>query len=142
MTSSEKKKVLLAEDDASMRRFVEIILRQAGYEVLTAEDGLQAMQIALENKINAVVADAIMPHLSGYDLCRMLRGNAEKEDLPFVILSGLVREKTAESDCLADAYLIKDSNLKENLISTLEKTILKSAKIKSESKKSKSGKAD
>jgi len=142
MTSSEKKKVLLAEDDASMRRFVEIILRQAGYEVLTAEDGLQAMQIALENKINAVVADAIMPHLSGYDLCRMLRGNAEKQDLPFVILSGLVQENTAESDCLADAYLIKDSNLKENLISTLERIILKSVKIKSESKKSKSGKAD
>ncbi len=107
MTSSEKKKVLLAEDDASMRRFVEIILRQAGYEVLTAEDGLQAMQIALENKINAVVADAIMPHFSGYDLCRMLRGNAEKQDLPFVILSGLVQEKPPERVCLPTLFLFK-----------------------------------
>ena len=119
MTSSEKKKILLAEDDASMRRFVEVILRQAGYEVLMAEDGLQAMQIALENKVTAVVADAIMPHLSGYDLCRMLRGNAENKDIPLIILSGLVHEDTPENDCLANAYLTKDANLKENLTSAL-----------------------
>ncbi len=124
MTSSEKKKILLAEDDASMRRFVEIILRQAGYEVLPAEDGLQAMQIALENKINAVVADAIMPHLSGYDLCRMLRGNVENKDIPLIITSGLAQETPEESECLADAYLVKDAHLKENLISTLEKLLL------------------
>ncbi|HEY0658812.1 MAG TPA: response regulator [Pyrinomonadaceae bacterium] len=127
MTSSEKKKILLAEDDASMRRFVEVILRQAGYEVLMAEDGLQAMQIALENQITAVVADAIMPHFSGYDLCRMLRGNADNKDIPLIILSGLVHENTTENDCLANAYLTKDANLKENLVSTLEKIIPESA---------------
>jgi len=120
MTQSKKKKILLAEDDSSMRRFVEIILRQAGYEVLTAEDGLQAMQIALENNLDAVVADAIMPHLSGYDLCRMMRGNDEKKNIPLVILSGLARENAAESDCLADVYLVKDANLKEKLISALQ----------------------
>ena len=138
MTSSEKKKILLAEDDASMRRFVEIILRQAGYEVLPAEDGLQAMQIALENKINAVVADAIMPHLSGYDLCRMLRGNVENKDIPLIILSGLAQKNTDESEFLADHYLVKDANLKENLISTLEKLILEKENVE----KVKSEKAD
>jgi twitching motility two-component system response regulator PilH len=120
MKLSQKKKILLAEDDASMRRFVEIILQQAGYEILTAEDGLQAMQIALENKIDAVVADAIMPHLSGYDLCRMMRGNDEKKDIPLIILSGLAQETAAESDCLADIYLVKDANLKEKLTSALQ----------------------
>ena len=119
MTQSKKKKILLAEDDSSMRRFVEIILRQAGYEVLTAEDGLQAMEIAMENNIDAVVADAIMPHLSGYDLCRMMRGNNEKKDIPLIILSGLIQENAAESDCLADVYLVKDANLKEKLTSAL-----------------------
>ncbi|MCU1288044.1 MAG: CheA signal transduction histidine kinase [Acidobacteria bacterium] len=123
MTLSERKKILLAEDDSSMRRFVEIILQQAGFEVVTAEDGLQAMQIALENNLDAVVADAIMPHLSGYDLCRMLRGNDEKRNVPLVILSGLAQENPDKPDCLADAYLFKDANLKENLISTLEKLI-------------------
>jgi CheY-like chemotaxis protein len=64
-----------------------------------------------------------MPHLSGYDLCRMLRGNDEKRNVPLVILSGLAQENPDKPDCLADAYLFKDANLKENLISTLEKLI-------------------
>jgi DNA-binding response OmpR family regulator len=89
-----EKKILLAEDDSAMRRFVEIILQQAGYEVLTAEDGLKAMETALANEIDAVVADAVMPHLSGYDLCRMLRPRAKK--LPLIILSGL--EQNAADD--------------------------------------------
>ena len=118
MNKSQKKKILLAEDDDSMRRFVEIILQKAGYEVLTAEDGLAALPIALETEIDAVVADAIMPNLSGYDLCRMLRGNAEKKELPLIILSGLAENNPDNK--LADAFLSKDTNLKENLIAALQ----------------------
>lgn len=117
MNKSQKKRILLAEDDDSMRRFIEIILEKADYEVLTAEDGLAAMQIALETEIDAVVTDAIMPNLSGYDLCRMLRGNAEKAKIPLVILSGLAENDTESQ--LADAFLVKDTNLKENLVATL-----------------------
>lgn len=115
-----KIKVLLAEDDSSMRRFVEIILKQANYKVLSAEDGLKAMQIALENDIDAVVADAVMPHLSGYDLCRMLRASDDKKHVPLIILSGLTPENSIESDCIADAFLVKDTNLKEKLTTTLQ----------------------
>lgn len=117
MTSSLKKKILLAEDDDSMRRFLEVILKKADYEVLSAEDGLAAMQIALETEVDAVVADAIMPNLTGYDLCRMLRANADKKDVPLVILSGL--EQSNKEDCLADVYLLKGANLKEELLATL-----------------------
>ena len=118
------KKILLAEDDDSMRRFVEIILQKAGYEVLTAEDGLAAMQIALSTNINAIVADAIMPHLSGFDLCRMLRGNAETKEIPLIMLSGLAQQDSEESGgCLADAFLTKDANLKNQLVSALKKLL-------------------
>ncbi len=112
------KKILFAEDDASMRRFVEITLKQAGLQVIAVEDGLAAMKFALENEVDAIVADAIMPNLSGYDLCRMLRGNSEKKHIPLIILSGLTRND-AENECLADVYLLKDNNLKNNLITTL-----------------------
>jgi DNA-binding response OmpR family regulator len=121
MTSSMKKKILLAEDDDSMRRFLEIILQKADFEVVAAEDGLSAMQIALENDFDAVVADAIMPHMTGYDLCRMLRNNADKKNVPLIILSGL--ENNAETECLADAYLLKGANLKEELLETLSKLL-------------------
>ncbi len=118
MAILEKKKILLAEDDTSMRRFIEIILQKAGFEVLTAEDGLAAMQIALENEFDAVVADAIMPNMSGYDLCRIIRANSAEKKIPCLILSGLV-ENNSDND-LADAFLIKDTNLKELLLSALQ----------------------
>ena len=120
MVTIPKKKVLLAEDDASMRRFIEIILRQADYEVLTAEDGLAAMKIVLESEIDAVVTDAIMPNLSGFDLCRMIRGNNEKNKIPIIILSGLADQNSDTSAQLANAFLVKDTNLKKKLIQTLQ----------------------
>jgi len=113
----ERKKILLAEDDASMRRFIEVILQKAGFEVLTAEDGLAAMQIAIDAKIDALVADAIMPNMSGYDLCRMLR----QREIPCIILSGLT-ENNGDGE-FADIFLTKDTNLKEQLLSALGKIL-------------------
>lgn len=117
---TDKKKILLAEDDDSMRRFLEVILRKAHYKVFSAEDGLAAMKIALENEIDAIVADAVMPNMTGYDLCRMLRQNPDKKHIPLIILSGLNQENSTDfKDSLADAYLMKGNNLNKNLIKTL-----------------------
>ena len=121
--STRKNRILLAEDDSAMRRFVEIILQQAGYEVLTAEDGLQAMETALANEIDAVVADAVMPHLSGYDLCRMLR--ARTKELPLIILSGLEQNAADDAECVADIFLVKNASLKNDLTAALEKLLIK-----------------
>lgn len=117
-----KKKILLAEDDGSMRRFLEITLQKADYAVVSAEDGLAAMKFALADEFSAVVADAMMPNLSGYDLCRILRQNPETKKIPFVILSGFDQSNSPESqNCLADAYLLKGANLKDELLNTLSK---------------------
>ena len=121
MAILEKKKILLAEDDSSMRRFIEIILQKAGFDVLTAEDGLAAMQIALETEIDAVVADAIMPNMSGYDLCRMICAQFTEKKIPCIMLSGLA-ENNSDTE-LADAFLLKDTNLKEQLLSALQKLL-------------------
>lgn len=118
--SSNKKKILLVEDDDAMRRFLEIVLQRADYNVVTAEDGLAAMEVAFDSGIDAVVSDAVMPNLTGHDLCRILRQNPQMKNVPLVILSGLEQEKSNNSqDSLADAYLLKGSNLSEELISKL-----------------------
>ncbi len=121
MTMLEKKKILLAEDDSSMRRFIEIILQKAGFDVLTADDGLAAMQLALDLKIDAVVADAIMPNMSGYDLCRMIRAQLGEKKIPCIILSGLAENNSDNN--LADIFLLKDTNLKEQLLAALQKLL-------------------
>lgn len=101
--------VLLAEDDRALRRYFEIVLRRAGYEVFAAEDGLEAMKAALSGTFDAVVTDAIMPHLSGQELCRFLRSHPRLARLPIVLLSGVenMAAHTQETPARADAYLSK-----------------------------------
>ena len=126
---SPKMKVLLAEDDSSIRRFIEVILQRAEYEVLIAEDGLEAMKLALSNEIDAVVADAMMPNLGGYDLCRMMRQNPKFKNIPFVILSGMEQEQFANDESQADAYLMKGNNLKEHLTRKLSELLVEKAVV-------------
>ena len=113
-------KILLAEDDAAMRRFLEITLQRAGYEVTSAKDGLAAMKIALSEKFDAVIADALMPNMTGHDLCRMLRQNPDFKNALLIILSGLEQEISASDEQFcADAYLVKSRGLKEELTTVL-----------------------
>ncbi len=123
MNNSTKKKILLAEDDDSMRRLLEVILKKAGFEVISAEDGLQAMKLAFENSIDAVVADAIMPGLTGYDLCRMLKKREDKKNVPVIILSGLASNQSESETCKADVFLSKTPQIKDELIETLKNFI-------------------
>jgi CheY-like chemotaxis protein len=101
--------VLLAEDDRSLRRYLEVVLRRAGYDVVAAADGLEAMKAALSGTFDAVVTDAVMPHLSGQELCRFLRSHPKLGRLPLVLLSG-ADDKAAslqETSTRADAFLSK-----------------------------------
>jgi DNA-binding response OmpR family regulator len=116
---SPNHKILLADDDASLRRFLEVVLQRAGFAVVSAEDGLAAMQIGMNESFDAVVADAVMPNLTGYDLCRILRQNSNYEKIPLVILSGMETAPAETENCIADAYLMKSENLKEQLVETL-----------------------
>jgi CheY-like chemotaxis protein len=97
--------VLLAEDDRALRRYLEVVLRRAGYEVLPAADGLEAMKALLSNAVDAVVTDAVMPHLSGHELCRFLREHPKLKDLPVVLLSGDLSSRSGGAG--ADLYLSK-----------------------------------
>ncbi len=100
--------ILLVEDDRSIRRYLEVTLQRVGYKVIVASDGLEAMKAALAGGIDAVVTDAIMPHLNGYELCRFLRRHPKLGRLPIILLSGLERaDSSHEAEERADVYLAK-----------------------------------
>jgi CheY-like chemotaxis protein len=100
--------VLLAEDDRSARRYFEVILQRAGYDVIAAADGVEAMKAALNGPVDAVVTDAIMPHLGGHELCRFLRSHPKLAHLPVVLLSGADKSPVAHDGSEgADVYLSK-----------------------------------
>ncbi len=120
MVERDKKRILLVEDDFSMRRFIEIILKNAGYDVVSVEDGITAADFLLKDDFDCVIADAIMPNLSGFDLCRMIQAN--KNEMLCIIMSGLENQETLqeENTDFFDAFIKKDEKLKENLLSTLK----------------------
>jgi CheY-like chemotaxis protein len=118
-----KTKILLADDDTSIRRFLEIILQRINYDVTAVEDGLAAMTAALAEQFDAVIADAVMPNLTGYDLCRILKQNPQYKNVPMVILSGLENNAENGEQSIADAYLMKGENLKQQLAETLSRLL-------------------
>ncbi|MGZ5434657.1 MAG: response regulator [Pyrinomonadaceae bacterium] len=100
--------VLLVEDDRSVRRYLEVTLQRSGYRVLTAEDGLEAMKVAMSSAIDVVVTDAIMPNLSGQQLAAFLRNNPKLSSIPIVLLTGQENKAaSAIGDVTIDAFLYK-----------------------------------
>jgi len=119
--------VLIVEDDRSIRRYLEVILQRAGYCVVAAADGLEAMKTALTSAIDAVVTDAIMPHVNGYELCRFLRHHPKFARMPVVLLSGFERADAAqEANDRPDYYLAKPVR-PEELTGCLARLLLKAA---------------
>lgn len=119
--------ILIVEDDRAIRRYLEVILQRAGYCVIVAADGLEAMKAALTSSIDAVVTDAIMPHLNGYELCRFLRHHPKLSRMPVVLLSGIERTDAAhETNDRPDVYLAKPVR-PEELTGCLARLLLKAA---------------
>ena len=104
-TPGRSRCVLLAEDDAALRRYIEVLLERAGYEVVSAADGLEAMKSLVTMTVDVVVTDAVMPNVSGYELCRFVRSSPHLSHLPIILLSGL-DPKNAETEQV-NAFLAK-----------------------------------
>jgi DNA-binding response OmpR family regulator len=115
-------RVLLAEDDRSLRRLLEVVLERAGYKVIPAGDGLEAMKLALSTRIDIVVTDATMPNLSGYEFCRFLRNSQTLAHLPVILLSGQDRRDSNENAERVDAFLAKPVS-GEELVACIEKLL-------------------
>src|SRR5215510_10058683 len=106
--SQAKSCVLLVEDDRSLRRYLEILLNKAGYEVVSATDGVEALNVALNNdNIDIVITDAMMPNLNGYELCRSIKNTPQLAHLPVILLSALEQKDTPFETGHLDAFLCK-----------------------------------
>jgi len=110
--------VLLAEDDPALKRYLEIVLRRAGYIVLSAADGLEAMKFLLTVGVDLIVTDAVMPNLNGYELCRFVRSSERLAGLPIVLLTALDAQN-ADAE-LADVFLSKPVSPEQLLESLAE----------------------
>ena len=115
--NERRARVLLAEDDRALRRFLQVVLERAGFEVIPAADGLEAMKLALSSPVDVVVTDAMMPNLSGHEFCRFLRNSQTLSDVPIVLLSALERKEQYGDQ--VNAFLAKPVSA-ENLVSCIQ----------------------
>jgi DNA-binding response OmpR family regulator len=106
---SERKLVLCADDDADILSLVALRLRNAGFDVLTAADGDEAVRVARDRRPELAVLDVMMPKRTGYEVLAALRGDDALRGMKVILLSARVQESdvTRGLDAGADAYLPK-----------------------------------
>ena len=94
MSLLQGKKILVADDDAAIRRIVQMVLARHGLKVVTAEDGEDAFQKAVIEKPDAILLDIKMPKMDGLELCSKLKATETTADIPIAFLTA---EKDLES---------------------------------------------
>lgn len=102
--------ILLIEDSKLIRKATERVLLRAGYRVVTAGDGEEALRVAFATRPDLILLDMLLPKLSGPEVLRALRRNPGTQRTPIIVLSGLsqANEKKLKEEG-ADAYFQKSS---------------------------------
>lgn len=80
-------RILIADDEAHMRRVIELSLRRGGYELVIAHDGREAVQLARTERPALIVMDVNMPELNGVEALRELKQTPETADIPVIMLT-------------------------------------------------------
>lgn len=102
-------KILVAEDERDIRDLIAFTLRFAGYEVLTANNGEEAVQLTQQTLPDLVLTDVRMPKMTGYEACRLIKTDPATQHIPVVFLSAKGQEAEVQSGLAAggDEYLLK-----------------------------------
>ena len=111
------KKILVVDDERHIVRLVEVNLQRAGYDVVSAYDGVEALEKITAEKPEMIILDVMMPRMDGFEVLKELRGNAETKDIPVIMLTA----KAQDADIFkgwssgVDSYLTKPFNPRELL---------------------------
>jgi two-component system alkaline phosphatase synthesis response regulator PhoP/two-component system response regulator VicR len=111
------KKILAVDDERHIVRLVEVNLARAGYQVVTAFDGREALQKVEAEKPDLVVLDVMMPYMDGFEVLRNLKANPVTAEIPVIMLTA----KAQDADVFrgwqsgVDCYLTKPFNPMELL---------------------------
>ncbi len=108
----DQERILVADDEASIRRILETRLKMVGYEVITAADGEEALEAFQKHNPDLIILDVMMPKMDGYGVTREVRRNS---DVPIIILTALgdVSERITGLELGADDYVVKPFSPKE-----------------------------
>jgi DNA-binding response OmpR family regulator len=108
-TMSRGKRVLVAEDELDIRGLIRYSLEFAGYEVLQASNGAEAVKQATEHQPDLILLDVRMPTMTGYEACEALKAQDATKDIPIVFLSARGQEAEIKQGLKlgAEEYILK-----------------------------------
>jgi two-component system alkaline phosphatase synthesis response regulator PhoP/two-component system response regulator VicR len=113
----QRRKILVVDDERHIVRLVQVNLERAGYQVVSAFDGKEALKKVDSEQPNLIVLDVMMPHMDGFEVLKRLRGNAATKNIPVIMLTA----KAQDADVFrgwasgVDCYLTKPFNPMELL---------------------------
>ncbi len=119
---TEKKKILVAEDEYFLAETIKARLEFMGYEVVCVEDGVEALKVLKETRIHLVVMDYMMPLMDGIEATRQIKMDPKLRNIPIIFLSARARPEDQEKarKVGANDYLVKPFE-SQALISLIEK---------------------
>ncbi|HCW76182.1 MAG TPA: response regulator [Candidatus Marinimicrobia bacterium] len=103
---------MVADDSSTVRKFVSFSLALENFQIITAVDGMDALEKISRNTVDLAIVDLNMPNMDGFELIRAIRNSPDLKTLPVIILSSETSEKSKQlgRDAGADAYLEKPFN--------------------------------
>ncbi len=115
---SNKKKVLITEDDIFLANAYKVKLEQAGYEVEILADGEDVMQSVSKQKPDLMILDLMMPRKSGFDVLKELKANPDYKDIPILIATNLGQDedKSKAKRLGATEYVVKSEISLQDLV--------------------------
>lgn len=105
----EQSKILVVDDSPTIVEVIKTMLEGAGYEIITAADGLEALNIARKEKPDLIVLDIMLPKMQGYQVCRLLKFDENYQNIPILMLTAKTEESAKMTGLKtgADEYLTK-----------------------------------
>ncbi len=121
-TTAQKPKVLIIDDDPSLRRLVQVVFERNGFDASLASDGSEGVHLALMNPPNVIILDIMMEGLHGFEVCKMLRANSSMRHTVIIITSGKSYKPDIDKamELGADSYVVKPFSPKELLKIAIE----------------------
>jgi CheY-like chemotaxis protein len=116
--TTEKHTILVVEDEALLRKAVSVSLRDAGYEILQAEHGEDAIAQVRTRRPELVLLDLIMPRMNGFEVLSQLRSDPSTSRVPVIVMSNLNQTEDVErAEALgAVGYLVKSNVRLDSLV--------------------------
>ena len=118
-------KIMLVEDDKSLREIYSIRLVAEGYDVVSAGDGEEALALAVQQKPDLIVSDVMMPKISGFDMLDILRSTPETKDIKVIMMTARSSEEQRQrgESLGADKYLVKSQVGIEDVINAVHSVL-------------------